>query len=115
MRKEMLCRSLAEKVTASLKGEMVSGSRNVTAHEDRVIRLMQAEQETETQMRELEALIGDLRDKLTQIAIPDGDKILYLRYVDGKKVNDIAKMLYCSARHVYRKLDATMEELEKLI
>lgn len=115
MRKEARCRSLAEKVTATMNSEMVSGSRNVTAHEDQIIRLMEAAQETEQQLAALEVIENDFREKLVHVDTPDGGTVLYLHVIDRKKIAEIADVLFCSKRQVYRKLEAAMMELDAML
>ena len=57
------CRAAAAKASAVLGGECVSRSRDVTANENAVIRLMEAEQE----YAEAEREYGDLRSQICSL------------------------------------------------
>lgn len=47
MRKQELCKGMAQRITPSLSSDRVSHTRNITASEDAIIRLMEAENEIE--------------------------------------------------------------------
>ena len=85
------CRAAAAKASAVLGGECVSRSRDVTANENTVIRLMEAEQE----YAEAEREYGDLRSQicslLQRLDDPINAEILKLRYVEHKRMTAIAK------------------------
>ena len=59
----VFCRAAAEKASAVLGGECVSRSRDVTVHENAVIRLMEAEQE----YAEAERQYSDLRNQVCSL------------------------------------------------
>ena len=81
----VFCRAAAAKASAVLGGECVSRSRDVTANENAVIRLMEAEQE----YAEAEREYGDLRSQvcslLQRLDDPINAEILKLRYVEHKR------------------------------
>lgn len=83
------CRATATKASAVLGGECVSRSRDVTAHENAVIRLVQAEQEyaeAEQQYSEWRNQVCSLFQRLDD---PINVEILKLRYVEHKRMSVI--------------------------
>lgn len=108
------CRAAAAKASAVLGGECVSRSRDVTANENAVIRLMEAEQE----YAEAEREYGDLRSQvcslLQRLDDPINAEILKLRYVEHKRMSTIANELHLSRSNVYYRHENALMELWKL-
>ena len=109
------CRAAAAKASAVLGGECVSRSRDVTAHENAVIRLMEAEQE----YAEAEREYGDLRSQvcslLQRIDDPMNADILKLRYVEHKRMPAIAKELHLSRSSIYSRHEIALSELQDIL
>lgn len=109
------CRAAAAKASAVLGGECVSRSRDVTANENAVIRLMEAEQE----YAEAEREYGDLRSQvcslLQRIDDPMNADILKLRYVEHKRMPAIAKELHLSRSSIYSRHEIALSELQGLL
>lgn len=109
------CRAAAAKASAVLGGECVSRSRDVTANENAVIRLMEAEQE----YAEAEREYGDLRSQvcslLQRIDDPMNADILKLRYVDHKRMPAIAKELHLSRSSIYSRHEIALSELQGIL
>lgn len=109
------CRAAAAKASAVLGGECVSRSRDVTAHENAVIRLMEAEQEyakAEQQYSELRNLVCSLLQRLDD---PMNADILKLRYVEHKRITDIAKELHLSRSSIYSRHEIALLELQGIL
>lgn len=108
------CRAAAAKASAVLGGECVSRSRDVTANENAVIRLMEAEQE----YAEAEREYGDLRSQvcslLQRLDDPINAEILKLRYVEHKRMSTIANELHLSQSNAYYRHENALMELWKL-
>lgn len=108
------CRAAAAKASAVLGGEYVSRSRDVTASENAVIRLMEAEQE----YAEAEREYGDLRSQvcslLQRLDDPINAEILKLRYVEHKRMSTIANELHLSRSNAYYRHENALMELWKL-
>lgn len=108
------CRAAAAKASAVLGGECVSRSRDVTANENAVIRLMEAEQE----YAEAEREYGDLRSQvcslLQRLDDPINAEILKLRYVEHKRMSTIANELHLSRSNAYYRHENALMELWKL-
>ena len=111
----VFCRAAAAKASAVLGGECVSRSRDVTANENAVIRLMEAEQE----YAEAEREYGDLRSQvcslLQRIDDPMNADILKLRYVEHKRMPAIAKELHLSRSSIYSRHEIALSELQGLL
>ena len=109
------CRAAAAKASAVLGGECVSRSRDVTANENAVIRLMEAEQE----YAEAEREYGDLRSQicslLQRLDDPINAEILKLRYVEHKRMTAIAKELHLSRSSIYRRHEIALSELQGIL
>ena len=108
------CRAAAAKASAVLGGECVSRSRDVTANENAVIRLMEAEQE----YAEAEREYGDLRSQVCslfqRLDDPINAEILKLRYVEHKRMSTIANELHLSRSNAYYRHENALMELWKL-
>ena len=111
----VFCRAAAAKASAVLGGECVSRSRDVTANENAVIRLMEAEQE----YAEAEREYGDLRSQvcslLQRIDDPMNADILKLRYVEHKRMTAIAKELHLSRSSIYSRHEIALSELQGIL
>lgn len=111
----VFCRAAAAKASAVLGGECVSRSRDVTANENAVIRLMEAEQE----YAEAEREYGDLRRQvcslLQRIDDPMNADILKLRYVEHKRMPAIAKELHLSRSSIYSRHEIALSELQDIL
>ena len=109
------CRAAAAKASAVLGGECVSRSRDVTANENAVIRLMEAEQE----YAEAEREYGDLRSQvcslLQRLDDPMNADILRLRYVEHKRMPAIAKELHLSRSSIYSRHEIALSELQGIL
>lgn len=109
------CRAAAAKASAVLGGECVSRSRDVTANENTVIRLMEAEQE----YAEAEREYGDLRSQicslLQRLDDPINAEILKLRYVKHKRMTAIAKELHLSRSSIYSRHEIALSELQGIL
>ena len=111
----VFCRAAAAKASAVLGGECVSRSRDVTANENAVIRLMEDEQEYAEADREY----GDLRSQvcslLQRIDDPMNADILKLRYVEHKRMPAIAKELHLSRSSIYSRHEIALSELQDIL
>ena len=114
----VFCRAAAAKASAVLGGERVSRSRDVTANENAVIRLMEAEQE----YAEAEREYGDLRSQvcslLQRLDDPINAEILKLRYVEHKRmtdiVTDIVRKIHLSRSNAYYRHENALADLEDI-
>lgn len=108
------CRAAAAKASAVLGGECVSRSRDVTVHENAVIRLMEAEQK----YAEAERQYSDLRNQVCSLIQglddPINADILKLRYVEHKRMTDISTELHLSRTNTYYRHENALRKLGEL-
>ena len=109
------CRAAAAKASAVLGGECVSRSRDVTAHENAVIRLMEAEQEYAEAERQYSDLRNQVCSLLQRLDDPMNADILKLRYVEHKRMPAIAKELHLSRSSIYSRHEIALSELKGIL
>ena len=109
------CRAAATKASAVLGGEFVSRSRDVTVHENAVIRLMEAEQEYVEAERQYSDLRNQVCSLLQRLDVPMNADILRLRYVAHKRMPAIAKELHLSRSSIYSRHEIALSELQGIL
>ena len=109
------CRTVAAKASAVLGGEFVSRSRDVTIHENAVIRLMEAEQEYVEAERQYSDLRNQVCSLLQRLDDPMNADILRLRYVEHKRMPAIAKELHLSRSSIYSRHEIALSELQGIL
>ena len=109
------CRAAAAKASAVLGGECVSRSRDVTVHENAVIRLMEAEQEYAEAERQYSDLRNQVCSLLQRLDDPMNADILKLRYVEHKRMPAIAKELHLSRSSIYSRHEIALSELQGIL
>lgn len=111
----VFCRAAAAKASAVLGGERVSRSRDVTANENAVIRLMEAEQEYVEAERQYSDLRNQVCSLLQRLDDPMNADILRLRYVEHKRMPAIAKELHLSRSSIYSRHEIALSELQGIL
>ncbi len=110
-----LCKSMAERITASLGNAQVSRTRDVTANENAIIRLAEAREKLE----KLQTEYHDVVDEITKVVGSMDDQeqqiILLDYYLGHRAFEDIASRLQVSRTHVYDQHKAGLDELETLL
>ena len=109
------CRAAATKASAVLGGEFVSRSRDVTVHENAVIRLMEPEQEYVEAERQYSDLRNQVCSLLQRLDDPMNADILRLRYVEHKRMPAIAKELHLSRSSIYSRHEIALSELQGIL
>lgn len=109
------CRAAAAKASAVLGGECVSRSRDVTANENAVIRLMEAEQEYAEAEQQYSELRNQICALLRRLDDPVNADILKLRYVEHKRMPAIAKELHLSRSSIYSRHEIALSELKGIL
>ena len=109
------CQTVAAKASAVLGGECVSRSRDVTVHENAVIRLMEAEQEYVEAERQYSDLRNQVCTLLQRLDDPMNADILRLRYVEHKRMPAIAKELHLSRSSIYSRHEIALSELQGIL
>ncbi len=95
-------RSITQKITASLDGEVVSHTRNVTSMEDGIIRLMEEEESLNAAIDRLVDLKREVSSVLEQIHDSDCQLLLELRYLCFRTWEEIAEVMHMHIRTVYK-------------
>ena len=109
------CRAAAAaKASAVLGGECVSRSRDVTANENTVIRLMEAEQEYAEAERQYSDLRNQVCSLLQRLDDPINAEILKLRYVEHKRMTDIVRKIHLSRSNAYYRHENALADLEDI-
>ena len=111
----VFCRAAAAKASAVLGGECVSRSRDVTANENAVIRLMEAEQEYAEAEQQYSEWRNQVCSLLQRIDDPMNADILKLRYVEHKRMPAIAKELHLSRSSIYSRHEIALSELQGIL
>ena len=113
LRKVELYKSLTERITVSFGGETVSRTRDMTANETAIIKLMEAKDTVSTLKNEYEAIIDETVAVLSQLEEDYGDAILYMHYLKQMSFKAIGKELHLGHSQVYNHHDLAVSELEK--
>ena len=108
-------RSLTEKVTATIGPEVRSSARNVTSLEDRIIRLVAAEDDLNADIDRLVDLKQEISDTISRIGDPDSQLLLELRYLCFRNWNEIAGVLGYHVRTVQRMHGRALRELAEIM
>ena len=95
-------RAMTQKITASLDGEQVSRTRNVTPLEDAIIRLMEEEESLNAAIDRLVDLKREVSGVLKQIDDTDCQLLLELRYLCYRSWEEIAEVMHMHIRTVYK-------------
>lgn len=115
LRKVELYKSLTERVTVSLGGETVSRSRDMTANETAIIRLMEAEDTVLTLRAEYMKIVDETTDMLSCLTEDFGEEILFLHYVKKKTFREIGKELFIGHSQTFEHHDMALRELDALL
>lgn len=108
-------RELTQKVTAMYEGEVVSRSRNLTALQDTIARIMDAEAEINRQIDQLVELKGSISKLLKGIHNDGYRVVLEERYLCFKSWDAIAKELDRSRRCVLEWHERALRIVERLM
>ena len=93
---------IAEKTTASLSGDRVSGGSTLTAHEDAIIRLMEAEEKYNTISIAYHQVVDDVINLINHVDDEGCRMVAIDFFINSERVVDIAKKRHLSTRTVYR-------------
>ena len=108
-------RAMTQKITASLDGEQVSRTRNVTSLEDTIIRLMEEEESLNAAIDRLVDLKREVSGVLKQIDDTDCQLLLELRYLCYRSWEDIAEVMHMHIRTVYKVHGRALLKVEAIL
>lgn len=95
------CRSMTERITASLGSEQVSRTRDVTANENAIIRLTEAREKLEKLQTEYHDVVDEITEVVGSMDDQEQQIILLDYYLGHRAFEDIASRLKVSRTHVY--------------
>ena len=108
-------RAMTQKITASLGGEQVSRTRNVTSLEDAIIRLMEEEESLNAAIDRLVDLKREVSGVLKQIDDTDCQLLLELRYLCYRSWEEIAEVMHMHIRTVYKVHGRALLKVEAIL
>ena len=108
-------RTLTQRVTASYEGEVVSRTRNVSALEDTLFRLMEAEAELNSTIDALVDLKRDVYATIQKVEKPEYQFLLEMRYLCFKSWIEIADQMHLEEHYVFRVHGQALREVEKIL
>ena len=108
-------RAMTQKITASLDGEQVSRTRNVTSLEDAIIRLMEEEESLNAAIDRLVDLKREVSGVLKQIDDTDCQLLLELRYMCYRSWEEIAEVMHMHIRTVYKVHGRALLKVEAIL
>lgn len=115
LRKVELFRSLAERVTSHWEKESVSHSRNVSANEDAIIQLMEAEEQLKQLCAEYGVVVSEIMAALASLENRDDERLLSDVFLKHQPLEQIAAREHVTKSCIYKRCDRALDELEKMI
>lgn len=107
--------SLATKVTASLNGDVVSGTRNPDKMTDAVARIIELQEEINQSVDEYINIKKEVNAELLKLEKPNHYRVLHSRYILYKTWERIACDMNCSYQWVCKLHGFALVELEKIL
>ena len=114
-RKVDLFRSMTQKITCSMGGEVVSRTRDVTSNETAIIKLMEAEDNLKALRNQYTVLVDNVTSVLEQITDEFGGDILTLRFVKMKSMKEISRELHIGKTWLNEHYQMSLDELDEIL
>lgn len=111
-RKVILYAALAENVSASIGGEQVSHSRDVTANEKAILRLADAHEVVEQLERQQQALENEIVDTLARIGDVEYEELLVYHYVKNIPLPAVSSLMNICRSKIYVKHEQALKMLD---
>ena len=115
LRKVELFRSLTERVTSHWGKESVSHSRNVSANEDAIIQLMEAEDQLKQLCAEYGDVVSEITAVLASLESREDERLLSDIFLKHQSLEQIAAREHVTKSCMYKRCDRAIDELEKMI
>ena len=115
IRKVELFRSLAERVTSHWGKESVSHSRNVSANEDAIIQMMEAEEQLRQLCAEYGNVVSEITAVLASLENREDERLLSDVFLKHQPLEQIAAREHVTKSCIYKRCDRALDELEKMI
>ena len=104
-------RDTATKTTAVMDGEVVSHTRNVHSLQDVIAKIIDMQEEINSDIDALVDLKRDIMQTIREIEDPEAQTVLELRYLCFKRWEEISVIMNYSVRRIYQIHDAAIEKL----
>lgn len=115
LRKVELLRSMTQRITAKLDQEHVSHSRNVSANEDAIIQLMEAEEQLKRLCTEYGDVVSEITAVLASLESRDDERLLSDIFLKHQSWEQIAAREHVTKSGVYKRCGRALDELERVI
>ena len=115
LRKVELFKSLAQRITAKLDQEQVSHSRNVSANEDAIIQLMEAEEQLKQLCAEYSNVVSEITAVLAALESREDERLLSDVFLKHQSLEQIATREHVTKSCMYKRCDRALDELERII
>ena len=106
-------KSIAEKTTASLSSSGGSGSSTLTAHEDAVIRLMEAEQKYDETALEYQRTVDEVMNRISIVKDSERRTVAVAIILHHQSIRKIAKESHWGRSSVCRMFHEVLEEMNQ--
>lgn len=110
-----MLRSMTTKVTASLHSEPVSPTKERSPMENALVKLIDLEHEINLDIDKLVDLKREMTRFIAGIENPSFKLLLELRYLTGNTWEDVAGVMGCKLRWIYRLHDDALREASKYL
>ena len=104
-------RDTATKTTAVMDSEVVSHTRNVHSLQDVIAKIIDMQEEINSDIDALVDLKRDIMRTIREIEDPEAQTVLELRYLCFKRWEEISVIMNYSVRRVYQIHDEALEKL----
>lgn len=115
LRKVELFRSLTERVTSHWGKESVSHSRNVSANEDAIIQLMEAEEQLKQLCAEYGVVVSEITAVLASLESREDERLLSDIFLKHQPLEQIAAREHVTKSCVYKRCDRALDALERVL
>ena len=115
LRKVELFRSLTERVTSHWGKESVSHSRNVSANEDAIIQLMEAEEQLKQLCAEYGHVVSEITAVLAALESREDERLLSDVFLKHQSLEQVATREHVTKSCMYKRCDRALDELERII
>lgn len=115
LRKVELMKCMAERITGSLEGEVVSRTRNVHSGEDAIIKLVEAKEELKQLNNTYAFMISVITEKMGCLEDPEDAKLLTNCYLKHMSLYEASVKMHHHKTWAYRRHDQALENLDVIL
>jgi len=108
-------RALTQKITSTIDDISVSHSKNVTALQDQIVRLMEEKESLDRQVERLVNFKNEVQEVLELMDNSDYRLLLELRYLCLESWEKIAGIFHYSPRTIYKKHVEALQQLDEIL